>query len=176
METCQLIFLMGTGISFSKKPCVGLVQMLIIDTNAAAAVFDVANREHARYRPVLDYLFRRNGVLSSGGTRYLSELAKVRVALAPLKQLEQAGRLRIANRAAVDAEERRICELAPMPACDDQHLIALVCVSRARIIASDDRRADKFIKDRSLYSGGVRRPAIYRQVSHKRLLGNTSSK
>lgn len=148
----------------------GWVSMLIIDANAAAAVFDVKNAEHSRYRPVLDYLFKGKGVLSGGGTRYLEEISKVRVALGALKQLEQAGRFRISKREAVDLEETRICALAPPPACDDQHLIALVCVSHARVIASDDRRADKFIKDRSLYPVGVRRPAIYRQASHKRLL------
>lgn len=144
--------------------------MLIIDANVAAAVFDIKNINHYKYRPILDYLFRRGGVLSSGGTRYLKEISKIGVAMIPLKQLEQAGRLRISDRRAVDLEEARVSQLAPSPACDDQHLIALVCVSRARVIASDDKRADKFIKNKSLYSGGVSRPAIYRQASHKKLL------
>lgn len=144
--------------------------MLIIDTNALAPIFDKSNVRHPDYRPVLEYLVRDRGIVAIGGSKYLAELSRLPRILAYLLELRRAGQIRDYDVREVDAEEARIANLAPPPSCDDQHLIALVSVSRARVVATDDRRADAYLRDRSLYRPGVRRPSIYRSASHLRLL------
>lgn len=144
--------------------------MLLIDSNVIAAVFDPGHARFNDYRPIYDFLYRHRGVVVSGGTKYTTELGRVASALKALKELRSAGQVRVYPSADVDAEERRIAALAPPPACDDQHIIALVCVSRARVVASDDKRADEYIKRKDLYPAGVKRPSIYRRSGHSRLL------
>lgn len=144
--------------------------MLLIDTNVIGAVFDRNNAQHENFRPILDFIIRRRGIMVSGGTRYLGEISRIKNVVALLGELERRGQVRVQSMSAVDDEERRITLLAPPPSCDDQHLIAIISVSRARVIASNDQRADRYLKDRSLYVGGVKRPSIYRRTSHRRLL------
>ena len=144
--------------------------MLIIDANCASAVFDAKNSRHSAYRPILIFLFKERGIIVTGGTKYLLELGKVGPALAAIKELARLGQVRVSNKEAVDNEELRICAMVPPPACDDQHIIALISISGARVLASDDKRADRFIKDRNLYPNKRRRPFIYRNSVHSKIL------
>ena len=144
--------------------------MLIIDTNVLSCVFDPKNARHGQYREVLSFITRNRGVLAAGGTKYLKELGAIPAILKLFNQLRSSGQVRVFSAYDVDLEERRVAALAPPPGCDDQHIIALVCVSKARVVASDDRRADRYLRDRKLYSSGVRRPSIYRSARHRRLL------
>jgi predicted nucleic acid-binding protein len=142
--------------------------MLIIDTNRLADVFSASPPDDVK--PIRDFIYKRKGYVVSGGSTYLAEVAKVAVAVKYLAGLERNGQLRVQKASDVDAEERRVRALAPPPGCDDQHIIALVSVSRARVVASGDRRADRFLKDAALYPSGVKRPSIYREARHYRLL------
>lgn len=143
--------------------------MLIIDANVLSCVFDPGSQQHAEYKPIRDFVLKSRGILVSGGTKYVKELAKLPAILGLFKQLESSGQVKVSPKDRVDTEAVRITQLAPAPRCDDQHLIALVEVSGARVVASNDRRADKFLKDRSLYRT-AKRPSIYRSSKHARLL------
>ena len=45
---------------------------------------------------------------------------------------------------------------------DDEHLVALVSVSKCRVVCTDDQRAYPYLKRGDLYPPGVKRPKIYR--------------
>lgn len=145
--------------------------MLIIDANIIAALFFKDNQRFSDFEELREFILSRRGFLAFGGTKYKSEIAKISRAVQILKSLERRGQIRFHNDAEVDREEQRILQLVPIADCDDHHLIALVCVSKARVVATDDRRADPHLKNRRLYPAGVRKPAIYRKAGkHSRLL------
>lgn len=143
--------------------------MLIIDTNALSKTFDQNNLDHHNYRPVLKFISSR-GIFCIGGTTYGKELARLPKILEHIRVLKNAGQVKVFDGSLIDQHEERIKVAAPPPGCDDQHIIAMICVSKARVVATDDSRSDKYLKDRSLYVGLARRPSIYRRVIHSRLL------
>ena len=143
--------------------------MLIIDTNCLPAVFEPGDLKHPNYSPVLNFLTRRRGIVYIGGSKFGRELARMTKYLGIIKELEKIGRVKSYPLNLVDQEEARVKGLTPT-ACDDQHIIALVSISGARVVATEDRRSDQFLKDRALYAAGRKPPAIYRSARHFRLL------
>lgn len=61
----------------------------------------------------------------------------------------------------VDEQERRVKELCNDKKFNDPHLVAIVCVSRCRLICTDEQEAVPFLKMKKLYSDGVKVPNIY---------------
>ena len=54
---------------------------------------------------------------------------------------------------------------------DDEHLVAIVGISKCRVVVSLDERADEFLKRADLYPKGVKPPKIYRNARSKKLSG-----
>jgi len=105
-----------------------------------------------------------------GGTRYIRELERADRYLTVFVELGRINKAVKINDSAVDKQERRVSQKVNDKAFDDAHLIAILSVSRCRLICTTEKRAIPFLKDSSLYPKGVKRPKIYSRREHRDLL------
>jgi len=83
--------------------------------------------------------------------------------------LNRQGRLIEVDDKAVDLFAAKLKIKVKNRGFNDEHLVALVVVSRCRVICSDDKKAYPFLKRKSLYPSGVRPPKIFCHAKHKTL-------
>ena len=143
---------------------------IVIDMNVFSSIFSPQHLEPAEYIDVYNWITKGKGFIVFGGTHYLKELKAIKSYLSLVTELSRKGRTRILADNLVDKEEDYLNSLLKGSSCDDCHLIAIIRVSRCRLICSNDKRADKYLKDRKYYLKGQKIPHIYRKKSHKHLL------
>jgi hypothetical protein len=132
---------------------------MVVDANAASHLCNTT----VDGKPVLAWLLK-HGRLAIGGT-VTDEL--IRAGLREtLVALDRAGRIRrFEGPALVDAERgfrghRHVRS-------NDQHVLALVSVSRCSVVFSGDQRLHSDLKNKLVLDA---RPSIYQNESHKHLL------
>ena len=145
---------------------------LIVDTNCLASVFNRRDREHGEFCHILRWIEAGDGKLVIGGTRFRKELGLMPRYLALLIELGKKRQVLNVADANVDLEEARICALCSDPDFDDQHVVALVCASRCRLVCTKDQRSIRYLKNTDFYPRGVQRPKIYCGGSNVSLLRN----
>lgn len=145
---------------------------IVIDTNVFGSVFDPNNAQHLEYHPVNKWVTEREGFMVLGGTRYIEELRQAKWYLGVLTELSRKGRVKRVRDDIVDRDYVVVEELLKGSRCDDCHLIAVIRVSGCRLICSNDRRADQYLKNPKLYpkAKGLKPPSIYRYKKHSSLL------
>lgn len=145
---------------------------IVIDTNTLAPVFDSNCAVHRAYAPVKNWVMSGKGRVVYGGTRYMEELKKARRYLRVILQLRIARRAVEIECSKVDARETELTTKTAGTNCDDQHIIALLCVSGCKLVCSNDKRAFRYFKDRTNYRGARYAPSIYSNRGHKHLLSD----
>lgn len=145
---------------------------IVIDINVFPIVFDSRHKEHSKFIDLFRWITTGRGFIVFGGTHYLKELKGIRSYLRFITELDRSGRTRRLIDELVDKEEKLVQKIINSNDCDDCHLIAIVRVSGCRLICSNDRRADKYLKNGKYYPKQQKAPHIYRDNSHKRLLCN----
>ena len=144
---------------------------ILIDINTVAPVFDERNALHHDFAPVRTWILDGPGRFVFGGAKYKRELSKTRF-VRLVRLLKDARKACEIRQALVDQREREVIAQTEGTDCDDHHLIAILDVSGCLLFCSNDKRADKFIKDRRWYTKGRKQPMIYRSVKHRSLLSN----
>ena len=141
---------------------------LIIDADLAAAIFRPSPDED--FRPLLRWLLShdKTGILVTGGLNR-DQLARVDAAFRAMATLSKAGRLHLVADQAVAAEVRvvRVMRIRS----NDEHVIALARVSRARTLCTGDGDLQKDFKDCRLINDP--RGSVYRTAEHEHLLRHT---
>ncbi|MFA7347827.1 MAG: hypothetical protein WCZ86_08720 [Desulfurivibrionaceae bacterium] len=145
---------------------------IILDTCAFSSVFDPTSSEHAEFKPLLTWLTQGKGKLVYGGTKYKSELANAIKFLKIFGHFNRAGKLVEVDDETVDLFEKEISSVINEKACNDPHLIAIVIVSKCRLICSSDKRSYKYLKQSRLYPKGVRAPKLYTKSKNSGLLSD----
>jgi len=141
---------------------------IIIDTNSLASVFDVNSANHSAFKPVFDWIFSGKGKVVYGGTKYLIEINKRYVGIFnELKNKQKA--IRVSDEA-VDQMETNISTKIVHPDFDDQHLVALLIVSKTKLICSLDQRAYKYFKHEQFFNRANDRPKIFRGSNNNKTL------
>lgn len=141
---------------------------IVIDTNAIASVFNRDSCHHTEYIPVLEWILKGNGKVVFGGTKYKSEIPPKYFSI--LNELKRAAKAVEVNTQQVDENQQIVEAIISHRDFDDAHLVAIIIVSRCKLICSEDARADIFIKDRRLYPKRFPKPKIYRNLKHVKLL------
>jgi len=134
-------------------------------------VFDPRHGEHAEFVPLLKWLYdhpRTSMVM--GGRTYQVEMSHLPKYWDVLVELKRRRKLSMIDDDVVDAEEGRLKAAVSNTDFDDAHIVALVCASGCVIVASHDKRADPYLKDKSLYPKNQSPPSIYRLARHEDLL------
>ena len=136
---------------------------LIIDTCAFHAVFNETDKNHFNFVAIVDWLENRRGKIVIGGSKYRKEIETKKVTRL-LRNFDQAGRLVKVNDAKVDQIAADLKKRVPEKEFDDEHLVAIISVSRCIVICTNEKRAIPYLKRRDLYPNGVSRPKIYRTM------------
>lgn len=132
---------------------------LIIDANTIGKVFDPNNVEHSRFAPVSIWVVSGSGSVIYGGTKYLKELGKGKY-LGLFTELLKARRAVVIDRKAVDDLASALKAQVPDKDFDDEHIVALVVLSRACLVCTDDKKSIPYLKRRDLYPPGVQVPTF----------------
>lgn len=143
---------------------------IVIDSNSIPSVLNPYVSDHSEFKPILDWIDRRNARIVYGGTKYKTELRNMPKYLGILSQRKKAGQVYEADDGSVDEVEEQIKGKTQHTHFNDQAIVAIVIVSNCRFICSSDKTAHPFFKLSSLYPQHVKRPIIYSNGKHKDLL------
>lgn len=143
---------------------------IVVDLNSLPNVFCPDSKKHADFKPVHDWIIHGKGYAVYGGTKYKVELGKSYRYLKLFRQLKETRRAIEVRQDAVDARESELLSTTKGKGCDDQHIIAILCVSGCLLLCSEDKRSFKFVKNRCYYGKGRPKPRIYQSPKHKFLL------
>lgn len=133
---------------------------IIVDINTFASVFDKTSFDHSQFKPIKQHIDRRHSKLIVGGTKFLDEL-KYRGILA---ELNKSNKIVLADKEAVDKLQLEI-ERHITGIDNDHHIIALSCVSRAKIVCTKDSNLQHHLRKRAFYNSGMDRPNIFNSKS-----------
>ena len=144
---------------------------IIIDANFAPQVFTA--KPSTDGHPVRTWLAdsSKDGFLIFGG-RLGRELLKRGESRGYLAELLRAGRAGLIPDAAVEKEETRLKNVAPLQS-NDPHVLSLARVSGARTLCSHDHHLQADFKNPALVSAP--KGSIYQVAAHAHLLRHTSS-
>jgi hypothetical protein len=143
---------------------------IVVDTNVLALVFNSDCCGHVEFQPVHDWIIKGKGRAVFGGSKFKTELAKAPRYLRLFLQLKTSGRAVEIVTDLVDAREAQLIAMTQGTDCDDQHIIAIVCVSGCRLVCSQDVRSYEFLKCRHYYPSKCKVPKIYRSSRNADLL------
>jgi hypothetical protein len=140
---------------------------LVIDQNVISKVFDSRNAEHKRFHPVQVWVMTGTGSVIYGGTKYIKELGKGKY-LGLFAELLKARRAIRVDTKSVDDRALVLKLMVPEKEFNDEHIIAVVGISRCCLVCTDDKRSIPYLKRKDLYPPGVHVPRVYRSLADKR--------
>jgi hypothetical protein len=132
---------------------------LVIDANCFSLVF---GRKHTGFTPVMDWIDGGKGRMIYGGKKYFQELKDWKM-LGVVKELRTARKAVHVSDTQVDSIADALKLKVHKADFDDEHILALVIVSRCRVVCTNDKRAMPYLKDRALFAvyAGLQRPKIF---------------
>lgn len=142
---------------------------IVIDASVIPKVFGKTDPD---YIPVYDWITKGRGKIVIGGTKYGKELANLGRFTRLLSELSRQRKVIVMNKKTIDRLATKLKEIEPKPDFDDPHIVALVEESGCRIVCSEDKRSDKYLRDSRFYKKS-RRPSIYRYAKkHTHLISD----
>jgi PIN domain len=142
---------------------------VIIDACLAGEAF--GKPPSADMRPVIDWIFKKNGHLVYGG-QLATELERLGRARRLLLELLRSGRARLLPNAAL-AEEGEILRRTNLCRSNDVHVLSLARLSGARTLCTSDRNLQRDFKNQQLIAKP--RGKVYTARNHASLLRHTTS-
>ncbi len=143
---------------------------LVIDTCTLASVFNPQDKNHGNFYPVRKWIVERDGKMVFGGSKYKRELKKMPKYLPIIAELQRAGKCVLLDDFLVDDKENDIKRKYIYRDFDDVHIVAIVIVSRVRIICTNEKRAIPWYKKKELYPKGIKKPKLYTSKNNRNLL------
>jgi predicted nucleic acid-binding protein len=150
---------------------------IIVDTNVIHKVFVKGHEHFEHYASIYRCLIECKGKMIVGGTTFLKEIDAYRDVkyTRVLNELKKAGKLIVLPIKDVDKKEKELKLKNKSRDFDDAHLIACIIIAdielnRCTVLCTEDKRADKYIKDQAFYSTPKIIPSIYRNKSHIHLI------
>ena len=143
---------------------------IIIDSCCFASVFEKRALDHSDFRPVLEWVVAGKGKIVYGGTKYRRELKRAKKYIFFIGELKRAGKTVELPSQIVDEIENETKQKISHRNFDDQHIVAMIIVSKCRLICTKDKRANPFIKEPSLYPKKFKVPKLYCSSRNANLL------
>lgn len=147
---------------------------VVIDTCSLSSVFEKRASDHNEFRPLLQWVVAGKGKIIYGGTKYINELKKAHKYIFILGQLQRAGKTINLPSKEVDVIEEEIEERTAGTSFNDQHLVAIVILSKCRIVCTKDKKSFPFLKNPHLYPGYSKKPRLYTAARNADLLSDNS--
>lgn len=133
---------------------------IIVDSNTISRVFNVKNKEHAPYRPVLDWILRGEGIVVVGGDEYMKELSKTAFLMRYLRVLKEARKVVFVTNEKVQLELDRISTIGIPDDFNDPHICALVNASKVGLVCTYDVSSCKYVGN-SMYYKNMHPPKFF---------------
>jgi hypothetical protein len=135
---------------------------LVVDTCCFAMVFNERNQHHAKFKPIFEWVRFGNGKVIYGGSKYSRELADAGY-LGVVLELNKQRRAVPLSHGKVDEIGALLKKSFPETRFDDEHLVAMVIVSKCRIVCTVDKIAMSYLRCPDVFrQHRVERPRIYR--------------
>lgn len=140
----------------------------IIDMNVFPIVFNQKDPKHKEFKPILDWINKKNGKIVLGGTKYKDELRLLKKYWPIIIEYSKKGKVVNIDDSKVDAKEKEIkADLIVRKITttnkdyNDPHLVALVAISKVKVITSLDYSSMKFLRESKYYDRSTDRPVFY---------------
>ncbi len=146
---------------------------LVIDACSFHSVFSLDPTRSARFKPIVRWLEFGKGKLIYGGTKYAKEICGSN-ALKILAELDRRGRLVRFENSRVDKLATKMKAQEPSKKFNDEHLVALVALSKCCVVCTDEEEAIPFLKRADFYPKKVSPPSIYRNENHAHMCCNAN--
>ena len=141
---------------------------IIIDANTLGRVFNQKSTEHEEFEPVLNWILNGRGKFVIGGSKYMREIgAKYLGLFSEFGKVNKA--VKVDNQLVNDMEIWAAAQVNDID-FDDPHLVALLLVSKCKLICSLDKRAYPFFTHKTFFPPGIDKPKIYSRKSNSDLL------
>lgn len=146
---------------------------LVIDTCCLGMVFDKHNKNHLHFAAVLDWVVFGKGRMIYGGTKYNRELRQAYRFLGIVSELKRSQKAIEMPTTEVDIIAEEVKVQAADPRFDDEHIAALVILSRCCVVCTNDGVAISNLKRPELFSDyGMKHPKIYSSKRNQDLCCN----
>jgi hypothetical protein len=143
---------------------------IVIDTNRIPSIFNPKVSDHREFKPVLKWMRSRKKGMVYGGTKYREELFRLRGYSSVLEEMGRAGLVHEIDDKMVDEVEKQLIGKTSHAKFNDHAIIAIVIVSRCKLLCSSDKKSFPFIKEKSLYPAGYEPPRIYSGFGNRKML------
>lgn len=147
---------------------------IVIDVNVISALFNKNNNDHSNFIPLLEWLVVGKGKMVYGGTKYKEELKFLAKYFAIISELRRAGKVIEVEKTKVDQFQEDIEQNNSDTNFNDQHIVAIVAISKCKLVCSCDQNSFQYIKDRRFYPSNVRPPKIYCNYRNRDLLNDNN--
>jgi len=145
---------------------------MLIDANLISVFFNRNNERHKAYKPALDWIIKGRAKIVLGGGRYYQEELKTHFPsyLSLFTELSRLNKTHWFPDKTINELTIQIRQNEQDPDFDDPHIIALLCVSKAKIFCSEDERSFRFVKDKKFYPERQEPPKIFSLKTHESAL------
>jgi predicted nucleic acid-binding protein len=148
---------------------------IIIDTNVFADVFTKESANHINFEPVFIWVSEGLGKIVYGGTKYKKELLQAKKYVKIFRLFSDARRVVHIPDDLVDIKEKELRLKIPEKELNDKfndpHIVAIVIVSKCKIVCTLDIGLSEFLKI-SDYPADVDMPLIYSNKSNRDMLNH----
>jgi hypothetical protein len=138
--------------------------------NTLSCVFNPENKEHNEFKSVLDWIEKGKGRIVYGGSKYLTELAKMTHYRRILIDYGRKRKTIKLDDYKVDQKQQEIEGIIKHPDFNDSHIVAIIIVSGCRLLCSKDSSSYPFIRDKTLYPSKFGKVSIYKGTADKDML------
>lgn len=143
---------------------------IIIDANCIAQVFSKNSLNHKEFEPVLNWILKGKGMMIFGGTKYKTEISKLKNYLTIIRLIKESGKIYEGNCELIDQYQHTVENLSDDPDFDDPHLVAIAFVTKCKIICSEDDRSVKHVTNSKYYPTNFKKPVYYKSSKNSDLL------
>lgn len=137
---------------------------MIIDANTISSVFSGSNNKHAFFSPLLRWFLYGRAKICLGGKLRTVEQKKLIAYQSLFKELSRFNKVHTFDDSLVNEKEHEITMIESDPDFDDPHIIALIIVSGAKVLCSDDSRSFRFVRKIKEYDSRSVKPKIYTSI------------
>lgn len=143
---------------------------VVIDPPLFIPMFKTTDPKHNDFVDLKNWVHTGKGKFVFGGDEYMKQLKKVGSILGYLKELRKIGKIVNVSSVEVNAAAQFAIQQVGTTDFDDAHLVAIVSVSRCRVVAVDDPRSHRFLKSKKLYLNNVKLPKLYTGAKNRNIL------
>ena len=145
---------------------------VVVDTDTFTYFSNHHSSRHEEFQPVIEWVRNGNSKFVYGGTTYGDQLLRHKGFSDFLQEMWRDGKTSVVNRQEVDQIESVIRQQITGPRYNDHHIVAIVLISRCKLVCSIDSGLRNLIDacysssgrstiKRQLRIRNFRRPSIY---------------